>query len=154
MLSTVLSFRILHNRTKIPVFRELNINGGIETKNSKLCAVLCLVAQSFLTLCTPWTIAHQPPLSMGFSRQKYWSGLPRPPPGIFPTQGSNPGLLHCRRILYCLNHQGNPYLYLLSCNFIPSHLAHRQNASFSSPGWGPCTPSVSLLVILSESPWM
>ena len=32
----------------------------------------------------------------GFSRQKYWSGLPSPPPGIFPTQGSNPGLLHCR----------------------------------------------------------
>ena len=28
-------------------------------------------------------------------------------PGIFPTQGSNPGLLHCRRILYCLSHQGS-----------------------------------------------
>ena len=28
--------------------------------------------------------------------------------GIFPTQGSNPGLPHCRQILYCLNHQGNP----------------------------------------------
>ena len=87
MLSTVLSFRILHNRTKIPVFRELNINGGIETKNSKLCAVLCLVAQSFLTLCTPWTVAHQPPLSMGFSRQKYWSGLPGSPPGDLPDRG-------------------------------------------------------------------
>ena len=30
--------------------------------------------------------------------------------GIFPTQGSNPGLLHCRQILYCLSHQGSPYL--------------------------------------------
>ena len=30
---------------------------------------------------TPWTIAHQSPLSMGFSRQEYWSGLPCPPPG-------------------------------------------------------------------------
>ena len=28
--------------------------------------------------------------------------------GIFPTQGSNPGFLHCRRFLYCLSHQGNP----------------------------------------------
>ena len=28
--------------------------------------------------------------------------------GIFPTQGSNPGVLHCRQILYCLNHQGSP----------------------------------------------
>jgi len=30
---------------------------------------------------------------LGFSRQEYWSGLPFPPPGIFPTQGSNPSLL-------------------------------------------------------------
>ena len=29
--------------------------------------------------------------------------------GIFPTQGSNPGLLHCRQILYCLSHQGSPH---------------------------------------------
>ena len=29
--------------------------------------------------------------------------------GIFPIQGSNPGLLHCRQILYCLSHQGSPY---------------------------------------------
>ena len=40
-----------------------------------------------------WTIACQAPLSMGFSRQKYCSGLLCPPPGIFPTQGSNPHLL-------------------------------------------------------------
>ena len=49
---------------------------------------------------TLWTIARQTPLSMGFSRQEYWSGLPCPPPGFFPTQGSNPGLFHCRQILY------------------------------------------------------
>ena len=42
---------------------------------------------------TPWTAGLQAPLSMGFPRQEYWSGLPCPPPGIFPTQGSNPGLL-------------------------------------------------------------
>ena len=41
---------------------------------------------------TPRTVACQAPLSVGFSRQEYWSGLPCPPPGIFPTQGSNPGL--------------------------------------------------------------
>ena len=40
---------------------------------------------SFIQLfATPWTIAHQTPLSMGFSRQKYWSGLPCPPPGDLP----------------------------------------------------------------------
>ena len=42
---------------------------------------------------TPWTVAHQALLSMGFSRQEYWSGLPCLLQGIFPTQGSNPGLL-------------------------------------------------------------
>ena len=44
------------------------------------------------------TVAHQAPLSMGFPRQKYWSGLPCPPPGIFPTQGLN---LHLLRLLHC-----------------------------------------------------
>ena len=57
---------------------------------------------------TPWTVACQAPLSMEFSRHEYWSGLPFPSPGIFPTQGSNLGLLHCRHILYHLSHQGMP----------------------------------------------
>ena len=37
-----------------------------------------LVAKSYLTFLTPWTVAFQAPLSMGFSRQEYWSGLPFP----------------------------------------------------------------------------
>ena len=87
---------------------------------------------------TPWTAAYQAPPFMGFARQEYWSGVPLPSPmsyesqaifkiwvspnycsstrvgshfllqGIFPTQGSNPGLLHCRQILYHMNHQGSP----------------------------------------------
>ena len=36
------------------------------------------VAQSCLILATPWTVAHQGPLSVGFSRQEYWSGVPLP----------------------------------------------------------------------------
>ena len=42
---------------------------------------------------TPWTVAHQAPLSMGFPRQEYWSGLPFPLQGIFLAQGLNPHLL-------------------------------------------------------------
>ena len=38
---------------------------------------------------TLWTVAHQAPLSMGYSRQKYWSGLLRPPSGTFLSQGPN-----------------------------------------------------------------
>ena len=39
---------------------------------------------------TLWTIAHQAPLSMGFSRQEYWSGLTCPPPGDLPDAGIKP----------------------------------------------------------------
>ena len=44
---------------------------------------------------TLWTVAHQAPLSMGFSRQEYWSGLPCPPPGDLPNQGNEPMSLIC-----------------------------------------------------------
>ena len=39
---------------------------------------------------TPWTVAHQAPPSMGFYRQKYWSGLPFPSPGDLPDPGIKP----------------------------------------------------------------
>jgi len=39
---------------------------------------------------TPWTVAHQAPLPMGFSRQEYWSGLPCHPPGNLPDPGIKP----------------------------------------------------------------
>ena len=45
-------------------------------------------AQSCLTA-TPWTTAHQAPLSMGFSRQEYWSGLPFPSPRDLPDPGND-----------------------------------------------------------------
>ena len=40
---------------------------------------------------TPWTVAYQAPLSVGFSRQEYWSGLPFPSPGDLPNPGIEPG---------------------------------------------------------------
>ena len=46
-----------------------------------------LVAKSCPTLVTPWTIACQAPLFLGFSRQEYWSGLPCPPSGHLPDPG-------------------------------------------------------------------
>ena len=47
-------------------------------------------AQSCLTLCDPWTVACQAPLSMEFSRQEYWSRLPFPTPGDWPDPGIKP----------------------------------------------------------------
>ena len=49
-----------------------------------------LVAKLCPTLATPWTVACQAPLSMGFSRQEYWSGLPFPSPGNLPDLGIEP----------------------------------------------------------------
>ena len=63
---------------------------------------------------TPCTIAHQAPLPMGFSKQEYWSGLPRLIQGIFPTQGSNPCLsclLHWQVGSLPLGHLGSPLSY-------------------------------------------
>ena len=50
-----------------------------------------LVAQLCPTLCDPMTVAHQAPLSIGFSRQECWSGLTFPPPGDLPDPGIKPG---------------------------------------------------------------
>ena len=53
-----------------------------------MCAVLvCLVAQSCLTLCDPWTVPARLLCPWGFSRQEYWSGLPFPSPGDLPNPG-------------------------------------------------------------------
>ena len=48
------------------------------------------IAQSCLTLATPWTEAYQAPPSMGFSRQEYWGGLPFPSPEYPPHPGTEP----------------------------------------------------------------
>ena len=48
---------------------------------------------------TPWTVAHQAPLSMGFPGKNTGVGCHFLLQGIFPTQGSNPGVLHCRQTL-------------------------------------------------------
>ena len=52
---------------------------------------LVAVAKSCLTLVSPWTVANQVPLSIGFSRQEYWSELPFPSPGDLPNRGMEPG---------------------------------------------------------------
>ena len=67
-----------------------------------------LVAQLCLTLWSPWTVAHQAPLSREFSKQNTVVGCHSLWPGSFPTRGLNPGLLYYKQTLYPLSHQGNP----------------------------------------------
>ena len=62
-----------------------------EKKKAKHLSGGGLVAKSCLTLATPWSVAHQAPLSMGFSKQEYWSGLSLPSLGDLPNPGIKPG---------------------------------------------------------------
>ena len=68
-----------------------------------MCVCVCVRTRSVMSeyFVTPWTIAHQAPLSMGFSRQKYWSGLPCPSPADLPDPGSQ-SCISCigRQILF------------------------------------------------------
>ena len=80
---------------------------------------------------TPWTIQ-----SVEFFRPEYWSGILLQ--GIFPSQGSNPGLPHCRQILYQLSHKGRPRI--LDCVAFPflrgsSQLRNRTRVSCIAGGF-------------------
>ena len=57
-----------------------------EVHGRSFVCVLCRFSHVWL-FATPWTVARQAPLSMGFSRQEYWSGSPDPPPGDLPDSG-------------------------------------------------------------------
>ena len=69
----------------VTFWKRQNYNRG----SMKTARVLSCYSCAWLSE-TPWTVAHQAPLSMGFSRQEYWSGLPCPPPGDLPTPGIKP----------------------------------------------------------------
>ena len=55
-----------------------------------VCVCVCESLSRVQPFATPWAVAHQAPLSMGFSRQGYWSGLPFPPPGDLPEPEIEP----------------------------------------------------------------
>ena len=74
-----------------------------------------LVAKSCLTLATPWTIACQAPLSMGFSRQEHWSGVPFLSPGDLSHPGIEPGSPALQADYLLTELQGNPLFTGVSC---------------------------------------
>ena len=102
------------------VFISQGGQGGDREEETSHCALKSLrkyfnievkvsVAQSCPTLCNSTTVAGQDPLSMGFSRQELWSGLPFPCPGGFSQprdQTQIKTLLHSRQIFY---HLSQPY---------------------------------------------
>ena len=67
---------------RAPVYMKLNLLSPI----NQSCVLNHAVLSDWL-FATPWTVAHQAPLSMGFYRQGYWSGLPFPSSGDLPNPG-------------------------------------------------------------------
>ena len=78
--------------------RELNYTYCVEhftihtSIESICCTPVCMLShfRGVQHIATVWTVAHQAPLFMGFSRQEYWSGLPCLPPGDLPNPGMEP----------------------------------------------------------------
>ena len=114
---------------------------------SKVCLCICvcmkmkvLVTQLFPTLCN--TMDCSPPgssIHRSFQATVLGVGCHFLLQGIFPTQGSNPGLLHCRQILYHLSHQGSPYVWASQMVLVVKNpLANVGDAGDmgSIPGWG------------------
>ena len=74
---------------------DLSVSSEIKKKKKPECAIYhacCVLSclSCIWLLVIPWTVAHQAPLSMEFSRQEYWSGLHCPPPGDLPDLGIEP----------------------------------------------------------------
>ena len=102
---------------------------------------------------TTWTLAHQAPLSMGFSRQEYWSGLPFPSPGDLPDPILNLNLLHWQVDSLSLSHPGkHPALLLGGCNSKASAftmLMHIWNRSSAPPCF---LPRFQVFILIMPSP--
>ena len=108
--------------------------------------MLLSCVQLFSTL---WTVAHQAPLSMGFSRQEYWSGLPFPSPGDLPNPGIEPWSPVWQTDALLSSHQGNLRIRSdqISCSVVSDSLWPHglQHARLPCPS---PSPWVSLLVYI------
>ena len=100
----------------------LKMDCGCRQKHEYMCVCVCVCVcvcarkrMSMLSVvsnfATPWTITHHASLSVDFSRQEYWSGLPFPPPGDLPDPGMEPAT-PVSYVLQAdsssLSHQGSP----------------------------------------------
>ena len=93
------SCHLTHNASLQLRVRQLR-HYGIGLQNTPVCHCCCYcLVLSCVCFAIPWTVAHQAPLSVGFSRQGYWAAIPFSRE-IFLTQGSIPHLLHCKWVLY------------------------------------------------------
>ena len=86
-------------------------------------------AQFFATI---WTVTHQAPLSVGFSRQEYWSGLLCPPPGELPDLGVKPMSPALPEYSLPLSHRGcrTPVSLCFNCSFMISLISDKERLDY------------------------
>ena len=91
-MSLPLPLAALGKKAWTPDFREsVNSADGCPLGKTRVCVCVCVCMRTLSCFgcvrlfATPWTLAHQALLSMGFSRQEYWRGLPWPPSGVLPN---------------------------------------------------------------------
>ena len=116
---------------KILVSRRVDIE--LIFRDVYVCVYMCAQSLSCVRLfATPWTVARQAPLSVGILQEEYWSGLPSVLQGIFPTQGSNPGLPHCRQILYRLSTGEAWCIYVLNYKSVRKNIQAHHKRKYSN----------------------
>ena len=99
-------------------FLELRRDSRVTTGNSHEVSFPGWIQLSPVWLfATPWIVAYQTPLSMGFSRQEYWSGLPFPYPGDLPNPGIKPGSPALQTDVLPAEPPGKPACSTVSCKF-------------------------------------
>ena len=102
---------------------------------------------------TTWTVTHQAPLFTGFSRQKYWSGLPFPPLEDLPNPGIKQYLLHCQMDSLPLGHQESHrqslQVFIILCSRPGPQVS---TASHAGNHLGPFSP-VKLKMIQHHPTW-
>ena len=90
--------------------KELYVEHHVHISYIPPLTFYCLVTRLYLTLVTPRTAAHQAPLSMGFPRKEYWSGLAFPSPGDLPDPGFEPMYLALAGRFFTSEPSGNNIL--------------------------------------------
>ena len=97
---------------------------------------------------TPWTVARQASLSMGFSRQEYWSGLPLPSPGYLPNPRIEPGSPALQADALSSEPPGKPIELL----FAPEQLIQENKVEAFMIYFGSCTLSLCNIFLFTQSP--
>ena len=120
----------------------------------------CSLTRHIQLFATPWTVARQAPLSMGFSRQEYQSGLPFPPPGDLP----NPGIKRMSPVLaggFCITElpeKPTKYLFIRLWHMGSSSLTRDRtwallHQEYKDPSFGPPGKSLGQRSLACYGPW-